>query len=394
MNELEKIKTIDIHPFDTAQKGSTKGLVQYNGVFFEVSPLIVELLLILQKASSVEEGIEQFVASKNHQYTTESIKTVVEKNIYPMFEAKNKNSFLIKKEFLKGEHFSSLSNYLKVLFKKPLFIALFSSSILLNVMFYYGFFSKVSIGHFDIYTLLLLLTFFLFSSFFHELGHASATQYYKVGHGGVGVALYWNFPVFYTDISKIWKLPIKERCVVNLGGVYFQSILLIPILVLFFTTHNELLKYIILLTNINTLITLNPFFKFDGYWLITDICGVPNLRKRLNEFLRYLIAKIRKKEVPTPYLLQLKNPQRTFLLIYFILSNAFMCFYFLYLLPRLLYHFVQEYPQRLEMVFMELSSGILPDFRDVQYLFTQTMFIAFVGYMCYLLCSKLIRIKI
>ena len=71
-----------------------------------------------------------------------------------------------------------------------------------------------------------------------------------------------------------------------------------------------------------------------------------------------------------------------------------MCFYFLYLLPRLLYHFVQEYPQRLEMVFMELSSGILPDFRDVQYLFTQTMFIAFVGYMCYLLCSKLIRIKI
>ena len=47
MNELEKIKTIDIHPFDTAQKGSTKGLVQYNGVFFEVSPLIVELLLII-----------------------------------------------------------------------------------------------------------------------------------------------------------------------------------------------------------------------------------------------------------------------------------------------------------------------------------------------------------
>lgn len=394
MNKFEKIKAIDISPFDTAKKGCAKGLVQYNGVFFEVSPLIVELLLTLQKASSVEDGIEQFVTSKNHQYSTEEIKIVVEKNIYPMFEAKNKNSFLIKKELLKGEHFASLSHYLRILFKKPFFIVLFGSSILLNAMFYYGYFSKVAIGHFNIYTILLLLAFFLFSSFFHELGHASATQYYKVGHGGVGVALYWNFPVFYTDISKIWKLPIKQRCVVNLGGVYFQSILLIPILIIFFTTHNELLKYIILLTNINTLITLNPFFKFDGYWLVTDICGIPNLRKRLNEFLRYLIAKIRKIEVPAPYLLQLKNPQRTFLLIYFVISNAFMGFYFLYLLPRLLYHFVQEYPQRLEMVFMELSSGVLPDFKDVQYLFTQTMFIVFVGYMCYLLCSKLIRIKL
>ena len=156
MNKFEKIKAIDISPFDTAKKGCAKGLVQYNGVFFEVSPLIVELLLTLQKASSVEDGIEQFVTSKNHQYSTEEIKIVVEKNIYPMFEAKNKNSFLIKKELLKGEHFASLSHYLRILFKKPFFIVLFGSSILLNAMFYYGYFSKVAIGHFNIYTILLL----------------------------------------------------------------------------------------------------------------------------------------------------------------------------------------------------------------------------------------------
>lgn len=70
-----------------------------------------------------------------------------------------------------------------------------------------------------------------------------------------------------------------------------------------------------------------------------------------------------------------------------------MGFYFFYLLPTLLYRFIKEYPTRLEMVFMELSSGVLPNFKDVQYLFAQTIFILFVGYMFYQLFSKIRKIK-
>lgn len=393
MTYFEKIKQIEISPFSTSQKEVGKGLAQYNGFYFEITQNIADLLFAIQKASSLNEGIENFVLSKNNKYSFAEINAVLQKNIYPIFEAKDKNSFLFKKDILNTHKLSFFSDYLKFLFRKPIFYTLFGISILLNVVFYYFYFSKVTAGAFDIYTLLLLLVFFVFSSFFHELGHASATKYYHIGHGSVGFALYWNIPVFYTDVSKIWELPIKKRCIVNLGGIYFQSILLIPILILFFITQNELLKYIVLLTNINTLITLNPFFKFDGYWLISDICGVPNLRKRLNEFLKYLVAKIRKKEVSTPYLLQLKKPQRNFLLIYFVISNLFMGFYFFYLLPTLLYRFIKEYPTRLEMVFMELSSGVLPNFKDVQYLFAQTIFILFVGYMFYQLFSKIRKIK-
>lgn len=394
MTYFEKIKQIEISPFSTSQKEVGKGLAQYNGIYFEVTQNISDLLICIQKADSLEKGIENFVISKNHKYSTAEINAVLQKNIYTIFEAKDKNSFLIKKEMLDTKKLSFFSDFLKFLFKKPLFYSLFGISVLLNCVFYYFFFSKVTAGAFDIYTLLLLLAFFVFSSFFHELGHASATKYYNIGHGSVGFALYWNIPVFYTDVSKIWELPIKKRCVVNLGGIYFQSILLIPILIIYFITQNEILKYIVLLTNINTLITLNPFFKFDGYWLISDICGIPNLRRRLNEFLKYLIAKIRKKEVSTPYLLQLKNPQRNFLLFYFVISNLFMGFYFFYLLPTLLYKFIKEYPARLEMVFMELSSGILPNFKDVQYLFAQTIFILFVGYMFYMIFLKIRKIKL
>ena len=51
-----------------------------------------------------------------------------------------------------------------------------------------------------------LLIFMLVSSFFHELGHASACKYCGVKHGSIGLGLYLNFPVLYTDVTEIWKL--------------------------------------------------------------------------------------------------------------------------------------------------------------------------------------------
>ena len=55
----------------------------------------------------------------------------------------------------------------------------------------------------DVYTVVGLFVFMLASSFFHELGHASACKYFGVRHGGVGFGLYLNFPVLYTDVTKV-----------------------------------------------------------------------------------------------------------------------------------------------------------------------------------------------
>ena len=78
-----------------------------------------------------------------------------------------------------------------------------------------------------------LFTFILGSSFFHELGHASACKYFGIQHGGIGFGLYLNFPVLYTDVTEVWKLKRGQRCVVNLAGVYFQSYWLILLLGVF-----------------------------------------------------------------------------------------------------------------------------------------------------------------
>lgn len=134
------------------------------------------------------------------------------------------------------------------------------------------------------------------SSLFHELGHASACQFYNIRHGGIGFGLYLNFPVFYTDVSNTWTLPRKKRCIVNVAGVYFQILLLIPLLIIYFYTQNDILKYVTIMTNINFIITLNPFFKFDGYWLMTDLLGVANLRKKMWGVYHLFVEKTEKKK--------------------------------------------------------------------------------------------------
>ena len=42
----------------------------------------------------------------------------------------------------------------------------------------------------------------------------------------MGVGLYLFRPVFYTDLSNAWKLNRKKRIVTDLGGIYFQVIMI------------------------------------------------------------------------------------------------------------------------------------------------------------------------
>ena len=138
-----------------------------------------------------------------------------------------------------------------------------------------------------VYVIVGLFVFMLLSSFFHELGHASACKYFGLHHGGIGFGLYLNFPVLYTDVTEVWKLNRMQRCVVNIAGVYFQSYWLLALLIAFLLTNNDMLRYLILTMNLSFLMTLNPFFKFDGYWIASDILGVPNLRARSLEPVSY-----------------------------------------------------------------------------------------------------------
>lgn len=123
----------------------------------------------------------------------------------------------------------------------------------------------------------------LASFMFHEFGHAAASRRYGAKPAEIGFGLYLIFPVFYCNVTDTWRLPRRQRIVVSLGGVYFQliaSAILVPFALL---TESRMLSLVIAGNLFAILITLNPFLRFDGYWVYSDFFSIPNLRKRADE---------------------------------------------------------------------------------------------------------------
>lgn len=135
-----------------------------------------------------------------------------------------------------------------------------------------------------------LISLFMLSGFLHELGHTAACRYFKCPHGVIGFGLYFIFPAWYADVTKAWQLQPRQRAVVDLGGVYFQSIFLIVIDAYALATGDALALKLVWLITFTMLFTLNPVFKFDGYWLLSDLSGIHNLHKQMRSSIAALIA--------------------------------------------------------------------------------------------------------
>lgn len=316
---MSKYNDITIHQTLSASTQERRVLLSYSGRYYESSPAIVELVEELQQYDTEEKAIAAYVDKKAGKYTTEQVRQIIDKFITPLFTPKEaKRSFLYEKELFTAQAIDRFSDRFSFLFHKIYMSTVLALALVGDIYFFWDtpdlflFNNKV-----NVYLVIGLFVFMLTSSFFHELGHASACKYFGVRHGGVGFGLYLTFPVLYTDVTEIWKLNRRQRCVVNLAGVYFQSYWLILLLVAFFMTGDDILRYLILIMNLGFLMTLNPFFKFDGYWIASDLLGVPNLRQRSIELFTYLYRRIRKwSTAQKPYLLQIRPLEKYGLLFY------------------------------------------------------------------------------
>jgi hypothetical protein len=129
----------------------------------------------------------------------------------------------------------------------------------------------------------LLYTIILVSIFFHELGHLAACHRWNAPHGPLGFGLYFFNPVFYVDVTAAWRLNRYQRAVVDAGGMYIQLLFAPICLALFWTTQNPTYLMAIMVIDLILVGNLEPFMKLDGYWLLSDLTGVPNLHARTGE---------------------------------------------------------------------------------------------------------------
>jgi putative peptide zinc metalloprotease protein len=133
---------------------------------------------------------------------------------------------------------------------------------------------------------------------FHELGHLSACERFGAVHGEIGIGLFVIWPIAYANVSDCWSLPRWQRATVDLGGIYFHSICSAVCCVLWLYSGNYICLVIVRSILAATLLNLNPFIKFDGYWLLTDITGIPSLHRAVREAATYATARVLRRTPP------------------------------------------------------------------------------------------------
>ncbi|MBT2209058.1 MULTISPECIES: hypothetical protein [Actinomadura] len=135
-------------------------------------------------------------------------------------------------------------------------------------------------------SILLIMGLGIASAAFHEIGHATACRYGGVRPGVMGCGIYLVWPAFYTDITESYRLGRGGRLRADLAGVYFNGIFIVGLTLLYLQTGFEPLLVAVLYVNLEIFQQLLPTLRFDGYYIMSDLIGVPDLFRYIGPILR------------------------------------------------------------------------------------------------------------
>ncbi|MGO9780970.1 MAG: hypothetical protein ACLPKE_04800 [Streptosporangiaceae bacterium] len=134
--------------------------------------------------------------------------------------------------------------------------------------------------------LLIVLGLSVVSAAFHECGHAAGCRFGGARPGVIGVGIYLVWPSFFTNVTDSYRLSRAGRLRTDLGGLYFNLIFMLALAGIYSATSAEVLLLVIAITHLEMLEQLLPFVRFDGYFILSDLAGVPDLFARIAPILR------------------------------------------------------------------------------------------------------------
>jgi len=177
----------------------------------------------------------------------------------------------------------------------------------------------------------------------HELGHAYTASRYGCRVPTMGIAFMVLYPVLYTDTSDAWRLRSREqRLRIGAAGIRVElALALLATLFWHLLPAGGLQSAVFVLASttwLSTLfINLSPFMRFDGYYLLTDWLGVPNLQERSFALARWQLREtLLGLKAPPPEPLSARGRRR---LIFFAYATWIYRFFLFLGIALLVYHF-------------------------------------------------------
>jgi putative peptide zinc metalloprotease protein len=133
---------------------------------------------------------------------------------------------------------------------------------------------------------------------FHELAHGYAAVRFGCRVPAMGLAFMMMAPLLYTDVTDAWRLSDRrQRLVIDAAGVAFElGLACLATLVWVFLPDGMMrqIAFLIATTSwiMSVTINLNPFMRFDGYYILADWIRVPNLQTRSFDLGRWKLREI------------------------------------------------------------------------------------------------------
>ncbi len=116
----------------------------------------------------------------------------------------------------------------------------------------------------------------------HEAAHGVACRRYGGEVPEAGVLLLLFTPMAYVNVTSMWRFSNRwHRMVVSAAGMYVE--LFVSFLALILWTRStgivaDIAFNVFLMSSVTTILfNANPLMRFDGYFLLSDLMGIPNL---------------------------------------------------------------------------------------------------------------------
>ncbi len=172
-------------------------------------------------------------------------------------------------------------------------------------LFTLGFAGKVLVDNYEAFfaqgrsvlapdNLILLYGGLVFTKLLHELGHAYFCRRFGGEVHTLGVMLLVFTPIPYMDATSSWGFRrARERVWVGLAGMVVE--IFVAALALFVWaatgpgTLNSFAYNMVFVASVTTIFfNANPLLRFDGYYIMSDLAGLPNLHQRSAAHLKHI----------------------------------------------------------------------------------------------------------
>jgi len=288
-------------------------LREYN-IFTNITPQrsLAEIFHLLVKQNFLQQKNEdefyRFIVNL-HQYALLNLPITDNKALYRRLQAKKKAR---RKEVLLGFLFlriplfnpdaflNKTANWCKPIFSLwfvPVWIILMSISAIIIAVKYDELFAPLN-QILTRHNLIIMWITLILLKMFHEFGHAYACKIFGGQVPEMGIYLIALTPCAYVDVTSSWKFTRKrKRLLVGLGGVYIESIIAaLGLMVWNFsseaTVRGIAYNVFFLAGVVTVLMNINPLMRFDGYYVLSDLVEIPNLRQRSRKYVMEILKKV------------------------------------------------------------------------------------------------------